>query len=64
MTQMNQPQAASAQRDYFGKYRGQVVNNADPLKKGRLQITVPQVLSATPVCSEPCVPYAVAIFGF
>lgn len=64
MTQMNHPQAGQAQREFFGKYRGQVISNEDPLKKGRLQITVPQVLSATPAWAEPCVPYAGANLGF
>lgn len=64
MTPMNHPPAAQAQREFFGKYRGQVVGNEDPLNKGRLQITVPQVLSATPVWAEPCVPYAGANLGF
>lgn len=43
----------------FGKYRGTVIDNADPLKKGRLKVSVPSVLP--PSLSEwamPCVPYA------
>jgi len=64
MNQMPHQQAGQPQREYFGKYRGQVVDNTDPLKKGRLQITVPQVLSATPVWAEPCVPYAGNQLGF
>jgi len=62
MNQMT-PQQTNV-REYFGKYRGTVVDNVDPLKKGRLQITVPQVLSSTPVWAEPCVPYAGANLGF
>ncbi|MQX37648.1 phage baseplate assembly protein V [Roseospira navarrensis] len=47
-----------AQREFFGKYKGQVVDNQDPLQKGRLQIVVPQVLGEAPVWALPCVPYA------
>lgn len=31
-------------RRFFGVYRGIVVDNADPLSKGRLRLKVPQVL--------------------
>lgn len=33
---------------YFGKYRGTVVSNTDPMQMGRLQVQVPDVLSDTP----------------
>ena len=45
-------------RDFFGKYRGQVTDNADPLGNGRLQVRVPQVLGDVSVWAQPCVPYA------
>lgn len=45
-------------REFFGKYRGQVIDNVDPLRKGRLQVRVPQVLGNVTVWAEPCVPYA------
>lgn len=64
MTPTDHPSTAQAPREFFGKYRGQVVANEDPLNKGRLQITVPQVLSSTPVWADPCVPYAGANLGF
>lgn len=32
-------------RRYFGKYRGTVVNNVDPLNIGRLQVIVPDVFN-------------------
>lgn len=63
MTQMNDPHAAQAERQFFGRHRGQVVSNVDPLIKGRLQITVSQALGATPVWALPCVPYAGANLG-
>jgi hypothetical protein len=44
---------------YFGKYRGQVVNNIDPLTQGRLQVKVPAVLGDGQLSwALPCVPYA------
>ena len=44
---------------YYGKYRGVVVNNIDPMRMGRLQITAPDVLSLIPsTWAEPCVPLA------
>jgi Type VI secretion system/phage-baseplate injector OB domain len=44
---------------YWGKYRGTVVNNLDPMRKGRLIVEVPDVLSLVPsTWAEPCVPLA------
>jgi Type VI secretion system/phage-baseplate injector OB domain len=44
---------------FFGKYRGIVVNNIDPLQIGRLQALVPEVLGQIPSgWASPCVPYA------
>ena len=43
---------------YYGKYQGFVVDNADPQKRGRLRVLVPEVLGD--VCSgwaEACFPY-------
>jgi uncharacterized protein involved in type VI secretion and phage assembly len=34
----------SARRSYFGKYRGTVINNVDPMQTGRLLVEVPDVL--------------------
>jgi hypothetical protein len=46
-------------RSAYGKYRGVVVSNTDPLLIGRLQVRVPTVLGAeTDVWAMPCVPYA------
>lgn len=49
---------------YYGKYRGTVVDNLDPLKRGRLRVTVPAVLVAVEVWAMPCVPYAGPKLGF
>jgi len=44
---------------YYGKYRGTVVNNIDPLGVGRLLCEVPDVLSLAPSSwAVPCVPLA------
>lgn len=44
---------------YFGKYRGTVVNNIDPLMTGRIQVQVPDVLGLTPSSwAMPCAPMA------
>jgi hypothetical protein len=45
--------------EYFGKYRGKVVNNIDPMQMGRLQVSVPDVLGDGKMSwATPCVPYA------
>lgn len=49
---------------YYGKYRGQVINNLDPTSRGRLQVSVPALLGAQPVWALPCVPYAGNGVGF
>jgi len=56
--------AAETREDYFGKYRGTVVDNVDPQKRGRLRVMVPAVLPSTPVWAMPCVPYAGPNLGF
>lgn len=44
---------------HYGKYRGVVVNNIDPMQLGRLLIIVPDVLGLVPsTWAEPCVPLA------
>lgn len=50
---------------YFGKYRGTVSNNIDPLLQGRLQVSVPAVLGTDGLSwAMPCVPYAGPGVGF
>ena len=42
---------------YFGKYRGMVLNNIDPMQMARLQVQVPDVLGlALSSWALPCVP--------
>ena len=52
-------------RQFYGKYRGKVVNNIDPLQAGRIQVVVPAVQGAgQPSWALPCVPYAGKDVGF
>jgi hypothetical protein len=44
---------------FFGKYRGTVINNIDPLMTGRIQALVPDVSGLLPSSwAMPCVPVA------
>jgi len=44
---------------YWGLYQGTVLQNVDPMLKGRLQLVVPDVMSLLPTTwAEPCVPLA------
>lgn len=43
---------------FFGKYRGLVVDTADPTERGRLKVKVPAVLGESTLWAMPCVPYA------
>lgn len=46
-------------KKYWGKYQGTVLQNIDPMKRGRLQLTVPDVHSVLPTTwAEPCLPLA------
>lgn len=47
------------ERRFYGKYRGFVVDNADPKKLGRLKLKVPSLLGEDVVTgwALPCVPY-------
>jgi hypothetical protein len=49
---------------FFGKYRGSVVDTADPTKRGMVKVQVPSVLADQPVWAMPCAPYAGASLGF
>jgi uncharacterized protein involved in type VI secretion and phage assembly len=47
------------QTKFFGKYRGTVINNIDPMQMGRIQAIVPDVSSIVPTSwAMPCVPLA------
>lgn len=49
---------------FFGKYRGTVINNIDPLQIGRIQVIVPDVSALLPTSwAMPCVPIAGKLMG-
>ncbi|CAD5108252.1 phage baseplate assembly protein V [Zestomonas carbonaria] len=44
---------------FYGKYRGVVLNNIDPMQMGRVQVQVPDVLGiGMSSWAMPCVPFA------
>lgn len=49
---------------YFGKYRGEVTDTADPTSRGRLKVRVPAVMGEREMWAMPCVPYAGDGLGF
>ena len=50
---------------YFGKYRGKVENNLDPLQQGRLQVSCPAVLGEGSLSwAMPCAPFGGSGVGF
>ena len=50
---------------YYGKYRGTVINNVDPMQLGRLQVTVPDVTGLVPsTWCTACLPVAGQQMGF
>jgi hypothetical protein len=58
------PEERHADR-FYGKYRGIVLNNMDPIQQGRLQAMVPAVLGEIPSgWALPSVPYAGTGAGF
>lgn len=49
---------------YFGKYRGEVTDTADPTHRGRVKVRVPSVMGARELWAMPCTPYAGDQLGF
>lgn len=46
-------------KKFYGKYRGTVINNIDPMQMGRIQVMVPDVSNFIPTSwAMPCVPFA------
>jgi uncharacterized protein involved in type VI secretion and phage assembly len=44
---------------FYGKYRGTVINNVDPMQMGRLMVQVPDVSNVLPSTpAMPCAPFA------
>jgi hypothetical protein len=49
---------------FFGKYRGTVLENEDPLDQGRLIVNIPDVLGVLPSSwATPCLPFAGPLMG-
>jgi uncharacterized protein involved in type VI secretion and phage assembly len=54
----------SSAKRYYGKYRGMVLNNIDPMQIGRVLVQVPDVLGlAISSWAMPCVPIAGKMMG-
>ena len=54
-----------SERKYYGKYRGMVLNNVDPMQIGRLMVQVPDVLAeGTSSWAMPCFPVTGRQMGF
>lgn len=60
---LNDPARRSEGR-FFGKYRGKVTDNKDPLGLGRIQALVPGVFGMVTNWALPCAPYAGNQVGF
>ena len=51
--------------EFYGKYRGKVESNVDPMMLGRIQVSVPAVLGAGSLSwAMPCTPYGGSGVGF
>ena len=56
---------SSSDKKRFGKHRGKVFNNLDPMGRGRLQVSVPAVYGENTLnWALPCTPYAGSQEGF
>ena len=55
---------AESGQKHYGKYRGTVVNNIDPLQIGRIQVSVPEGFFIPGTWAMPCVPIAGKQEGF
>lgn len=52
-------------KGHYGKYRGTVVQNVDPMNIGRIQVMVPDALNLIPSSwAMPCLPFAGIQNGF
>ena len=51
--------------EFYGKYRGKVESNVDPMMLGRIQVSVPAVLGGGSLgWAMPCTPYGGSGVGF
>jgi Type VI secretion system/phage-baseplate injector OB domain len=49
---------AEQMEKYYGKFRGLVRNNIDPMGRGRIQAEVPSISETMLSWCTPCVPYS------
>jgi len=50
---------SNATQNFLGKFRGTVLNNVDPETRGRLMLSIPDVLGVVPsTWADPCTPLA------
>jgi uncharacterized protein involved in type VI secretion and phage assembly len=50
---------SNSAQNFLGKFRGTVLNNVDPETRGRLMLSIPDVLGVVPsTWAEPCTPLA------
>lgn len=61
---MSNTNVGNVRGSYFGKYRGKVLDNIDPMIMGRLLVAVPNVPMNEVNWAMPCVPYAGPQVGF
>jgi uncharacterized protein involved in type VI secretion and phage assembly len=55
----------SSSKKFYGKYRGVVMNNIDPMQMGRIMVQVADVSNVLPsTWAMPCVPFAGIQSGF
>jgi len=56
---------SESQTKFYGKYRGMVINNIDPMQMGRIMVQVPDVLGPIPSSwAMPCFPVTGKQMGF
>lgn len=58
------PEAKESAERFYGKYRGKVLDNIDPLFQGRILAVVPAVSGSLLNFALPCTPYAGPNVGF
>jgi uncharacterized protein involved in type VI secretion and phage assembly len=57
MSQDTTSSSQSETKKFYGKYRGTVINNVDPLMMGRINVMVPDVSNVIPsTWAMPCLP--------